>query len=150
MQKSLHRMLLCCQSVLVSSGPVWCRHIRSPASSCTVFHGTGAAALPYNSKQSLRPILPRSQATAVDTSAIAADSQTAGRAPFSLDSRMTWPSRTHEAGTLTASDAGKDITVCGWVDRNRNLGGLGFMDVRDHTGLLQVCDRWQQREHKLT
>ncbi|KAF6263693.1 aspartyl-tRNA synthetase [Scenedesmus sp. NREL 46B-D3] len=51
---------------------------------------------------------------------------------------MTWPSRSHGAGSLTEADAGKEVTVCGWVDRNRNLGGLGFMDVRDHTGLLQV------------
>eukprot|EP00775_Hariotina_reticulata_P010538 gene10538-10698_t len=51
---------------------------------------------------------------------------------------MTWPARSHGAGSLSADDAGKEITVCGWVDRNRNLGGLGFMDVRDHTGLLQV------------
>lgn len=51
---------------------------------------------------------------------------------------MTWPSRTHGAGTLREADVGQRITVCGWVDRNRNMGGLGFLDVRDHTGLLQV------------
>lgn len=55
-----------------------------------------------------------------------------------VDSQMTWPARTHGAGTLRESDAGKEITVCGWVDRNRNMGGLCFLDVRDHTGLLQV------------
>lgn len=51
---------------------------------------------------------------------------------------MSWPARSHGAGTVTEADVGQEITVCGWVDRNRNLGGLGFMDVRDHTGLLQV------------
>ncbi len=51
---------------------------------------------------------------------------------------MSWPARSHGAGDVTEADVGKEITVCGWVDRNRNLGGLGFMDIRDHTGLLQV------------
>lgn len=61
---------------------------------------------------------------------------------FTLDSQMSWPSRSHGAGAVTEADVGKDITVCGWVDRNRNLGGLGFMDLRDHTGLLQVGWVW--------
>ena len=51
---------------------------------------------------------------------------------------MSWPSRSHGAGDVTEADVGREVTVCGWVDRNRNLGGLGFMDIRDHTGLLQV------------
>jgi aspartyl-tRNA synthetase len=76
-------------------------------------------------------------AAAVDAEPL--DAAAAGYASFALDSQMTWPSRTHGAGSVTAADAGKEVTVCGWVDRNRNLGGLGFMDVRDHTGLLQVC-----------
>lgn len=75
-------------------------------------------------------------AAAVDAEPL--DAAAAGYASFALDSQMTWPSRTHGAGSVTAADAGKEVTVCGWVDRNRNLGGLGFMDVRDHTGLLQV------------
>lgn len=56
-----------------------------------------------------------------------------------LAPQMTWPSRSHGCGTLRASDESAKITICGWVDRNRNLGGVQFADVRDHTGLLQVC-----------
>jgi aspartyl-tRNA synthetase len=68
------------------------------------------------------------------------DAQADVQAGFSTiaSTAMSWPSRTHGAGTLREADVGKQITVCGWVDRNRNLGGLGFVDVRDHTGLLQV------------
>ncbi|GBF87954.1 aspartyl-tRNA synthetase [Raphidocelis subcapitata] len=55
-----------------------------------------------------------------------------------VDAGMTWPARSHGAGALREADAGKEVTVCGWVDRNRNMGGLCFLDVRDHTGLLQV------------
>jgi hypothetical protein len=55
-----------------------------------------------------------------------------------VDSQMTWPARTHGAGTLREADAGTEVTICGWVDRNRDMGGLVFLDVRDHTGVLQV------------
>ncbi|MEZ5166686.1 MAG: OB-fold nucleic acid binding domain-containing protein, partial [Acidimicrobiales bacterium] len=41
-------------------------------------------------------------------------------------------------GTLTAADEGRTVTVCGWVDRRREHGEhLAFIDVRDHTGLVQ-------------
>jgi aspartyl-tRNA synthetase len=42
------------------------------------------------------------------------------------------------AGMPRGSDAGKTITVYGWVDRRRDHGGLIFLDIRDHTGILQV------------
>jgi hypothetical protein len=58
-----------------------------------------------------------------------------------VDAQMTWPARTRGAGKLREGDAGAEVTVCGWVDRNRNMGGLCFLDVRDHTGLLQVRPR---------
>jgi aspartyl-tRNA synthetase len=41
-------------------------------------------------------------------------------------------------GTLDRSYSGKAIQVCGWVHRVRDLGGLSFFDLRDHTGLIQV------------
>jgi aspartyl-tRNA synthetase len=41
-------------------------------------------------------------------------------------------------GTPRAGDAGREMTVYGWVDRRRDHGGLIFLDVRDHSGILQV------------
>ncbi|MCE2422452.1 MAG: aspartate--tRNA ligase [Gemmatimonadetes bacterium] len=41
-------------------------------------------------------------------------------------------------GRVTAERAGQGIRVAGWVHRRRNLGGLYFIDLRDHGGLLQV------------
>jgi aspartyl-tRNA synthetase len=41
-------------------------------------------------------------------------------------------------GLPRADDAGQSMTVYGWVDRRRDHGGLIFLDVRDHTGILQV------------
>jgi len=46
--------------------------------------------------------------------------------------------RTHYAGALRASDAGKDAVVLGWVAKRRDLGNLLFLDVRDRTGIVQV------------
>ncbi len=41
-------------------------------------------------------------------------------------------------GIPRAADAGKRMTVFGWVDRRRDHGGLVFLDLRDHSGILQV------------
>ncbi|MDT8339980.1 MAG: aspartate--tRNA ligase [Longimicrobiales bacterium] len=42
-------------------------------------------------------------------------------------------------GSLTAEDAGREVTLAGWVHRKRLMGGqLTFLDLRDRTGLLQV------------
>tara|TARA_Y100001970_G_scaffold183190_1_gene222800 strand:+ start:3922 stop:5709 length:1788 start_codon:yes stop_codon:yes gene_type:complete len=39
---------------------------------------------------------------------------------------------------LNNSDIGKDIQLCGWVDRRRDHGGVIFIDLRDHSGFLQL------------
>jgi aspartyl-tRNA synthetase len=46
--------------------------------------------------------------------------------------------RTDYCGTLTAADAGRQVTVCGWVASRREHGEhLAFVDLRDHTGVVQ-------------
>lgn len=46
--------------------------------------------------------------------------------------------RTDHCGTLRASDIGREVAVCGWVARRREHGEhLAFIDLRDHTGLVQ-------------
>jgi aspartyl-tRNA synthetase len=46
--------------------------------------------------------------------------------------------RSHDAGSLRASDIDVAVTVAGWVQRRRDHGGIAFFDVRDATGLVQV------------
>jgi len=47
--------------------------------------------------------------------------------------------RTRYAAQITKTDLGKTVSVCGWVARQRNLGGLIFVDLRDRTGILQLA-----------
>src|SRR5689334_20133675 len=46
--------------------------------------------------------------------------------------------RTHTCGQLRATDAGKDARLSGWVHRKRDLGGVLFIDLRDHYGITQL------------
>ncbi|MGM3172661.1 aspartate--tRNA ligase [Dickeya lacustris] len=46
--------------------------------------------------------------------------------------------RTEYCGLLNASHVGREVTLCGWVNRRRDLGGLIFIDMRDREGLVQV------------
>ena len=46
--------------------------------------------------------------------------------------------RTHPCGVITREQLGELVTFCGWVHRRRDHGGVIFIDLRDHTGLVQV------------
>ncbi len=54
--------------------------------------------------------------------------------------------RTHYCGTLTAADIGKRVSVVGWAQKQRDLGSLIFIDLRDRSGIVQLafdeaCDK---------
>ena len=46
--------------------------------------------------------------------------------------------RTHNCGQLRISDVGKQVTLAGWINSIRNLGGLTFVTLRDHFGTTQI------------
>ena len=46
--------------------------------------------------------------------------------------------RSHYCGSLKAENIGQQVSLCGWVNRRRDLGGLIFIELRDHTGRVQL------------
>lgn len=54
--------------------------------------------------------------------------------------------RSHRCGELTLDDVGKKVTVMGWTQVYRNLGGVIFIDLRDRSGILQLVARIEDGE----
>jgi aspartyl-tRNA synthetase len=46
--------------------------------------------------------------------------------------------RTHYCGLVDEALIGREVTVCGWADTRRDHGGVIFIDLRDHEGIVQV------------
>ena len=47
--------------------------------------------------------------------------------------------RTHYCGTVTPEMIGREVVVCGWAQKTRDMGTLVFIDLRDRTGIVQLA-----------
>ncbi|MET7639129.1 aspartate--tRNA ligase [Streptomyces sp. NPDC005438] len=54
--------------------------------------------------------------------------------------------RSHHCGELRSSDVGLDVRLSGWLHNRRNLGGILFLDLRDHHGVVQLIVRPERTE----
>ncbi|KAK8668324.1 hypothetical protein V6N13_105782 [Hibiscus sabdariffa] len=55
-----------------------------------------------------------------------------------LNDSLRWVSRTAFSGDLSTEDVGSRVRLCGWVALHRVHGGLTFINLRDHTGIVQI------------
>ena len=55
--------------------------------------------------------------------------------------------RTHYCGVLNTANIDETVTICGWVDRRRDHGGVIFLDMRDRDGIVQVVFDPDTEEH---
>ena len=53
--------------------------------------------------------------------------------------------RTHRCAELSSANIGEIVTVMGWVQKNRNKGGIVFVDLRDRSGILQIVFEGEEK-----
>ena len=57
--------------------------------------------------------------------------------------------RTHRCAEISEKNIGEKVTIMGWVQKNRNKGGLIFVDVRDRSGLIQVVFEEESTDNEM-
>ncbi|XP_051133363.1 aspartate--tRNA ligase, chloroplastic/mitochondrial [Andrographis paniculata] len=98
----------------------------------------------YRCATCISPIFLRKRVFSISASAETIGVPTAGEllssstASRANATSLEWVNRTNFCGELTELDVGKQVRLCGWVALHRVHGGLTFLSLRDHTGIVQI------------
>lgn len=85
---------------------------------------------PWNSRSRALPVVSAMQDTILKSQ---------GSAEFGLAGEaLEFPRRSHECGELSEKDVGQRVCLCGWVASQRSHGTVVFVNLRDHSGIVQV------------
>jgi aspartyl-tRNA synthetase len=63
-----------------------------------------------------------------------------------MNTMLSTKYRTHTCGELTAKEIGAQVSLCGWVQKVRKLGGMTFIDLRDRYGITQLMMEIEESE----
>ncbi|KAF7808648.1 aspartate--tRNA ligase, chloroplastic/mitochondrial [Senna tora] len=86
-----------------------------------------------------RSVFSASSSPSIQPPPSASDTLTSSsRPPVTFKESLEWVSRNALCGELSLNDVGKRVQLCGWVALHRVHGGLTFLNLRDHTGIVQV------------
>ncbi|CAL6355201.1 unnamed protein product [Bathycoccus prasinos] len=127
-------MSFCCSNVITSSSPSSQNYSAARLRRTTTKTTTTTATQPRKEQQK------NNRRTIVtSSSSSSSSSETEGNTTKQfVSSLLSWPTRTTLCGSLDISSVGEKVSLCGWVDKQRDMGGICFADVRDHSGLVQI------------
>ncbi|XP_022942888.1 aspartate--tRNA ligase, chloroplastic/mitochondrial-like isoform X1 [Cucurbita moschata] len=103
-----------------------------------IFHRISHLRLAKSISRTLRPISSLSVSATHPPSSATETLVSSSNSPSPLKDSLQWINRTAFCGELSAGDVGKRVRLCGWVALHRVHGGLTFLNLRDHSGIVQV------------
>ena len=110
-----------------------------PPQFLSIFHRISHLRLAKSISRTLRPISSLSVSATHPPSSATETLVSSSNSPSPLKDSLQWINRTAFCGELSAGDVGKRVRLCGWVALHRVHGGLTFLNLRDHSGIVQVC-----------
>lgn len=109
-----------------------------PAQFLPIFHHISHLRLAKSVSRTQRPVSSFSASATHPPSSTAETIAPSSNSHSPFKDSLQWINRTAFCGELSVDDVGKRVRLCGWVALHRVHGGLTFLNLRDHSGIVQV------------